>query len=188
VFVEPAGGWGDNLNETAKLTASDGAEGDWFGTSVAISGDTVVVGAFDDDVGSNEHQGSAYVFVEPAGGWGGSLNETATLTASDGEAWDWFGESVAISGDTVVVGAEFDYIGGNVDQGSAYVFVEPAGGWEGAPTETAMLTARDGEAYDSFGCSVAISGDTVVVGAYRDDIGANVDRGSAYVFAFGAAR
>ena len=64
----------DPIFQDARLTASDGAQDDGFGFSVAVSGDTVVVGAEVDDVGSNSDQGSAYVFVRPAGGWAGSLH------------------------------------------------------------------------------------------------------------------
>jgi len=112
----------DPFVEQAKLTASDGAAADNFGFSVAISGDTVVVGAPFDDIRANRGQGSAYVFVKPGGGWAGALTESAKLIASDGAAGDNFGFSVAISGDTVVVGASGDTIGANTDQGSAYVF------------------------------------------------------------------
>ncbi len=154
--------------QAAKLTASDGAASDSFGASVAVSGDTIVVGADGTHVGANLAQGSAYVFVKPTGGWSG-MTQTAKLTASDGVAYDHFGISVAISGDTIVVGAS----GSNSSQGAAYVFVKPTGGWTGAMTQTAKLTASDGAANDYFGGSVAISGDTIVVGAYGDDIGAN---------------
>ena len=166
VFVK-SGHWSD-MTETAKLTASDGAAGDWFGASVAISGDTVVVGAYWDD-----GKGSAYVFVK-SGHWSDMI-ETAKLTASDGEYFDNFGASVAISGDTVMVGAYWDDDNGN-DSGSAYVFVK-SGHWSDM-TEPAKLTASDGAEDDGFGLSVAISGDTVVVGApgYDDN------KGSAYVF------
>ena len=184
VVVEVAGGASypvlvDPFVEVAKLTASDGATGDLFGDSVAVSGDTVVVGARGDNAG----QGSAYVFVEPVGGWA-SDTQTAKLTAYDGVAGDRFGESVAVSGDTVVVGAREDDIGANVDQGSAYVFVEPEGGWVSS-TETAKLTASDGGGApfgNFFGGSVAVSGDTVAVGAYRDTVGTRIVQGSAYVF------
>ena len=176
VFVEPAGGWASGT-ETAKLTASDGAADDRFG-SVAVSGDTVVVGASFDDIGAKSRQGSAYVFVEPGGSWA-SGTETAKLTAADGEVNDFFGNSVAVSGDTVVVGAFGDDIGANVNQGSAYVFVKPVGGWV-TGTET-RLTAADEGTGDNVGSSVAVSGDTVVVGASGGD-GANVNQGSAYVF------
>jgi len=164
------------MTQTAKLTASDGAASDQFGTSVAIGGDTVVIGAWQDDIGSNGDQGSAYVFVKPDGGWA-DMTQTAKLAASDGAAIDQFGFSVAIGGDTIVVGAFAD----DSYKGSAYVFVKPVGGWADM-TQTAKLTASDGAATDLFGASMAISGDTIVVGAYADDIGSNGDQGSAYVF------
>jgi hypothetical protein len=99
------------------------------------------------------------------------------LTASDGSAFDEFGNSVAFSGSTMVVGAA-DGVDGNPDQGSAYVFNRQAGAW----VEEQKLTASDGAADNFFGWSVAISDSTIVVGAWPDDIGANVDQGSAYVF------
>lgn len=183
VFVKPAGGWSGTLTQNAKLTASDGAPEDRLGQSVAVSSDTIVVGAGLDDIGVNGNQGSAYVFVKPAGGWSGALNQNAKLTASDGVASDFFANNgVALSGDTIVVGTESHDIGANLDQGSAYVFVKPAEGWSGALSENAKLTASDGAAGDVFGISAAVSGDTIVVGAGGDDIGANLDQGSAYVF------
>ena len=104
------------MTQTAKLTASDGAEGDYFGISVSISGNTVVVGANgDDDNGSTS--GSACVFVKPSGGWS-NMTQTAILTASDAAAGDYFGDAVSVSGGTVVVGAPDD----DSIQGSAYVF------------------------------------------------------------------
>ena len=87
--------------EQAKLTASDGAELDFFGSSVAIAGDTIVVGARLDDVNGITDSGSAYVFTRTGTTW----TEQAKLTASDGAAADFFGTSVAIAGDTIVVGA-----------------------------------------------------------------------------------
>ena len=158
VFVQPAGGWSD-MTETAKLIASDGTPQAAFGESVAISGNTVVAGAGT----SNNRQGAAYVFVEPTTGWA-DTTQTAKLTASDGKADDVFGESVAISGNTVVAGAEDATIGGNSFEGAAYVFVEPAIGWVDV-TQTAKLTASDGMPRDFFGRAVTISGDTVVAGS-----------------------
>ena len=172
----------DPIFEDARLTASDEAAGDAFGVSVAVSGDTVVVGAFADDIGSNTDQGSAYVFVRPAGGWAGALTENAKLIASGGEANKLFGLSVAVSGDTVVVGAAFDDVGDNIGQGAAYVFVKPSGGWAGLLTEDAKLVALDGQPVDFFGDSVAVSGDTVVVSASFGDVGQNRDQGAVYVF------
>ncbi len=159
--------------EVAKLIASDGATGDDFGFSVAVSGDTMVIGARGDEA----DRGSAYVYIRSGRDW----IQQAKLTASDGLAGDWFGNSVAISGDTVVVGAYFDDISPNNVQGSAYVFVKPGPGWSNM-TQTAKLTASDGAAGDRLGTSVGISGDTVVAGAIHDDVGPNMNQGSAYVF------
>jgi len=171
VFVKPGGGWASGT-QTAKLTASDGAASDYFGSSVALSGDTALVGAFGDD----SYQGSAYVFVKPVGGWATTSAYAAKLTALDGLGGDFFGASVALSGDTALVGAWADNIAVS-DEGSAYVFVKPVGGWA-TGTETAKLTASDGAAGDYFGWSVALSGDTALAGAISDDSA----KGSAYVF------
>ncbi|MBA4122879.1 MAG: VCBS repeat-containing protein [Acidobacteria bacterium] len=157
-----------------KLTASDGAAGDLFGSSVAISGDTAIVGSYRDDIGANVDQGSAYVFVRSGTTW----TQQTKLTASDGAAYDDFGNSVAISGNTVIVGSYRDYIGTNVDQGSAYIFVRSGTTW----TQQTKLIASDGASNDLFGVSVAISGETAIVGSSRDNIGTNIDQGSAYIF------
>jgi hypothetical protein len=179
VFVRPGADW-VNMTETARLIASDGATDDTLGYSIAIDDDTVVAGANGDTIGSNQGQGSAYVFVRPAGGWASSV-QTAKLTASDGQAMDWLGLSVAVSGETIVAGAFAHDVDGNDQQGSAYVYAKPAGGWADM-TETDQLTASDGAAFDRLGWSASIDGDTVVVGAYTDSIGANSQQGSAYVF------
>ena len=170
VFVKPSAGWA-TANETAKLTASDGAANDWFGASVSVDEDTIVAGAHQ-DLGS---AGSAYVFVKPATGWG-NATEVAKLTASDRAAQDYFGGSVSVEGDTIVVGAHQE-LG---SAGSAHVFVKPATGW-GNAMEVAKLTASDGAANDRFGTSVSVDGDTIVVGAYLDDDG-GTNSGSVYAF------
>ena len=165
------------VNEDFKLLASDGAADDKFGWSVAVSGDTAVVGAL-----GNPNRFRAYVFVKPATGWSGTLNEAANLFASDAATTTTeFGFSVAVSGDTALVGARLDDDGGS-GSGSAYVFVKPAlGGWVDA-VEDAKLLASDGAVLDNFGVSVALDGDTAVVGAYLDDVRVITDAGSAYVF------
>ena len=157
-----------------KLTASDGAPIDFFGTSVAVSGSTIVVGAPFDSIGGSSFLGSAYVFNRQGGSW----VETQRLTASDGAPGDLFGFSVAVSGSTIVVGAEADDIGGNFEQGSAYIFNRHRGDW----VETQKLTASDGAARDQFGSSVAVSGSTIVVGALLKTVGDTQAQGSAYVF------
>lgn len=169
VFVKPATGWA-NMTETAELLPSDGVT---FGRAVAISGSTVVVGAMNATVGSNNFQGKAYVYVEPAGGWT-NMTETAQLTASDGEEGSEFGYSVAVSGNTVVAGAELD----SDNNGAVYVFTKPATGWT-TMTQTAKLAASEDPSGAFLGYSVAISGNTVVSGAIFS--GSNFG-GAAYVF------
>ena len=150
-----------------KITASDAATRDRFGTSVAISGSTAIVGALgNDDAGS--FSGSAYLFDTTTG------TQIAKLTASDAATDDLFGYSVAISGSTAIVGAR-----GNDDAvpkiGSAYLFDTTTG------NQIAKLTASDAATSDEFGYSVAISGSTAIVGARLDD-DAGSSSGSAYLF------
>ena len=167
VFERGGGSW----IQVAKLTAGDGAEGDYFGTAVAISGDYAIVGAYnDDDNGSNS--GSAYVFERGGGSWA----QVAKLTAGDGAEGDYFGIAVAISGDYAIVGAYSDDDNGSAS-GSAYVFERGGGSW----TQVAKLTAGDGAELDHFGFPVAISGYYAVVGATSDDDNGS-NSGSAYVF------
>lgn len=147
---------GTTWTQEATLTASDGASGDYFGSSVAISGDTAIIGATnDDDSGSNS--GSAFVFTRSGATW----TQQAKLLASDGASNDGLGDSVALSGDTAVIGARGDADNG-LNSGSAFVFNRSGTTW----TQNAKLLASDGAASDSFGTSVAISGDTAMVGAY----------------------
>jgi hypothetical protein len=105
--------------------------------------------------------------------------QTAELTASDGVTNDFLGFPVAISGNTIVAGAE----GRNSEQGAAYVFVMPSGGWPASGTQTAELAASDGVMGDGFGIGVGISGDTVVASAEYRSVGANAGQGALYVFA-----
>jgi len=167
VFVHSGGAW----SHQAKLLPTDGEAGDEFGTSVALSGDTALIGAAsDDDQGDNS--GSAYVFVRSGGAW----SQQAKLLPNDGEATDSFGNSIGVSGDTALVGARGDDDQGD-SSGSAYVFVRSGGAW----SQQTKLLPNDGEAIDFFGNSVGVSGDTALVGAYYDgDQG--LASGSAYVF------
>jgi hypothetical protein len=162
---------GTTWTQQAKLTASDATAGDYFGWSVALDGDTALIAArFDDDKGDNS--GSAYVFTRNGTTW----TQQAKLTASDGAAGDYFGYSVVLAGDTALIGAAYDDDNGN-DSGSAYVFTRNGTTW----TQQTKLTASDGVAFDSFGCSVALAGDTALIGAPFDDDNGNFS-GSAYVF------
>ncbi|CAH0380210.1 unnamed protein product [Pelagomonas calceolata] len=166
---------GATYDQVAKLTAADAASYDYFGYSVAIDGSTIVVGASgDDDAGF--YSGAVYVFHTSDGG--ATYSQVAKLTASDAAAGDYFGYSVAIDGSTIVIGAYRDNDGGS-DSGSAYVFHTTDGG--ATYVEVAKLTASDAAAGDRFGNSVAIAGGTIVIGAYDDD-DAGSKSGSAYVF------
>jgi hypothetical protein len=165
---------GNQWVEQAKLTASDGAAGDFFGFSVAVSGHNIVIGAWSDDVSGTADQGSAYVFERNGNQW----VEQAKLTASDGGAADNFGFGVAVNGSTIIVGAPGADIGPNANRGGAYLFERQADQW----VERVKLTGSDGTTGDNFGNSVALEGSALVVGAPLDDIGANVDQGSAYIF------
>lgn len=164
---------GSNWHQQQKLRASDGEAGDFFGTSVSINGGFIVVGAkYDDDNGNNS--GSAYVFVRDINNW----MEVQKLLASDGGEDDLFGISVTNTIDTIVVGAEGDDDNGS-NAGAAYVFARNGTDW----TEEDKLLAGDGAVGDLFGRSAAISGDTVVVGAENDNDN-GVNSGSAYVFSY----
>ena len=176
LFERNVGG-ADNWGEVKKLSASDVAQGDVFGSSVAISGDTAVVGAENKaDVGFQS--GAAYLFERNTGGadnWG----EVKKLSAFDADATDVFGNSVAVNGNTIVVGALLDNDDG-ADSGSAYLFDRNTGGADNWG-QSAKLTASDAAGGDNFGISVAISGDTVVIGAPNDDDDGSRS-GSAYIF------
>ena len=152
-------------NELAKITASDAAEFDVFGWSLAVGCGRIVVGApLDDDNGTDS--GSAYIFDLDG-------NELAKITASDGTAGDEFGYSVAVGSGRIVVGANQDDANGT-DSGSAYIFDLDG-------NQLAKITASDAAAGDQFGLSVAVGSGRIVVGANWDgDNG--VKSGSVYVF------
>jgi hypothetical protein len=178
VFEKPASGWADG-HERAKLTASDGGTRDAF-AAVAMSTDTIVLGAGQHDVGTTRDQGAAYVYTKPAGDWVDAV-QTSELTASDGGADVAFGSAVAISGDTVVAGAPFRHMG-EARTGAAYVFTKPAAGWAPQMTESAQLTAPDASDLAKFGLAAAMAGDRIVVGAFDQTVGKNLSQGEAYVF------
>jgi hypothetical protein len=161
-----SGGW----TQVAELSASDGAASDGFGGAVAISGSTVLVGASGHSVQGRPLAGAAYVFSLAGGAW----SQAAELTASDPAAFDEFGNAVGVSGSTALVGAPGHALGSRFGQGEAYAFTRSNGRW----SQTGTLVASDGEAYDAFAESIALSGDTAVLGAP-----AQADyRGGAYVF------
>ncbi len=165
--------WG----QVTRLVPPDGAAGDQFGQSVAIDGDTVVVGAHKNHVGA-PRTGSAYVFGRNQGGteqWG----LVKKISASDGLDSDDFGCSVGISADTVVVGSQFNPSTGN-KAGAAYVFGRNQGN-PNAWGQVRKIVASDAAANAAFGHVVGISGDLVVSGA-PSDVGNGTFCGSAYAF------
>jgi len=161
-----------------KLLASDGAPADYFGWSVGVSGDLIVVGAPGDDV-AGHMTGSAYVFQHDDNGTPEDHSddfwpEVAKLL-NPGMTWgDEFGWSVAISGETIAIGAPGDDTAGN-RAGAAWVFYGP--NW----TPVAQMMASDAAPFDGFGAAVAIDGDALVIGAPAHDHN-GADCGSAYVF------
>jgi len=152
VFTKTSSGW----KQVTELKGSDSGADDGFGTSVAISSTTIVVGT--------HSRSRVYAFTERAGRW----EQAAELKGSDTVMGDDFGYAVAISGTTIVVGAD------NAGTGQAYVFSKRAGSW----TQVAELKGSGAVAADKFGYAVAISGTTILVGAY----GYARDAGRVYVF------
>lgn len=167
------------ITQNAKLIASDGAANDHFGWSVSLSGTMGLIGAERDDIAFAD-QGSAYVFRNLDTAMG-TFSQNAKLTASDGAANDHLGDAVSLSGNIGLVGSLFANIGANSDQGAAYVFrnLDTA---TGTITQDVKLIASDGAAGNEFGHRVSLSGSIGLVGAYRQDIGANIGQGSAFVF------
>ena len=159
-----AGDLASSWSQVAKLTANDGAADDYFGITVSIDDDTIVIGAYQDDR-AGTRSGSAYVFTrDTAGDLASSWSQVTKLTPS--ASIDRFGSSVSIDGDTMVIGANFD----SFERGVAYVFTRAtAGDLTSGWSLIRKLTANDGTANDYFGSSVSIDGDTVVIGAGGDD-------------------
>jgi len=163
---------GITWNQQTKLIASDGQSEDFFGSFVSLSDDTALIGAPGDD-DNGDWSGSAYVFTRIDTTW----TQQAKLLASDGYAWDYFGDSVSLSGDTALITAPQDDDNGD-DSGSAYVFTRTGTTW----TQQQKLIASDGQAGDTFGwLSSSLDGDSAIISSCRDDDKGD-DSGSAYVF------
>ena len=182
IFQRDAGGV-ENWGQVAELTVIDGPENGFIGWSVALSGDTAIVGAWGGHSDNGGESGSAYIFERDFGGpdnWG----RVAKLTASDAAFLDHFGWSVAVSGDIAFVSApsnnDADPKLENCDSGSAYIFQRDFGGPDNWG-EVVKLTASDDMCGDGFGVSVSLSGDIAIAGASGDDDG-GAQSGSAYIF------
>lgn len=172
VYVRSGSVW----SQQAILVPSDGLAvfgAFFFPRAVRIDGDTIVIGGPAATINSNANQGAAYVFVRNGAIWA----EQQRLTASDGVGGNQFGNSVAISGGTIIVGAFQAAVAGAVEHGAAYVFARNGSSW----SEQAKLVANDGGARNNFGKAVAIDGDTAVVTrAYRTS--ATIANPATYVF------
>jgi hypothetical protein len=156
----------------AELKSTGAASSDFFGRSVAVAGDTILVGAFGDDE-TAPGAGAAYVFRN-AGGW----SQEAKLRADDGTASDFFGSAVALDGVRALIGARGESAS-MLAAGAAYVFAHDGAGW----VQQQKLVAADAGTYDSFGVAVALHGAEVFIGAQgSDSLGANA--GAAYLFRF----
>jgi hypothetical protein len=177
IFSRVSSKWIQNdpfLSRPITPNVSTLAVGDLFGVSVAIDGDTILSGAFQDTEAGGTQQGSAYVLTRN----GQQFSEQAKLTAPGAAAGDFFGRSVAIQANTAVVGAIGRDVSGRVDQGAAYVFTRSGTTW----SHQQALTASDGAAGDSFGFACAVSGDWAAIGAPNADTGATLNHGAVYLY------
>jgi photosystem II stability/assembly factor-like uncharacterized protein len=168
VFSQSGGTW----SQTQKFSSNDGVTGDSFGWAVALDGNTAFVGTGFVTVNGNEFQGAAYFFDGSTGTW----TQIQKVTASNGEAFDFFGLAVALVGNTALVGADGAGSDPFSNEGVTYAFTNSGGTW----SETQQLLADDGQSSDSFGESVAFDGNTALIGAP----GVNNFQGAAYVFDF----
>ena len=170
----------DPFIQQAELVAPAGVAGDYFGYAVSLSSDgaTALIGAPERKVGSNNHEGAAYVFTKNGNSW----SQQAQLIASNGSTNNLFGWSVALSsdGNTALVGAAYKTLGANPQQGAVYVYSRNDQSW----SQQQILTASDGAASDSFGYAVAVSSDgsTALIGAAFKTVGANSNQGAVYAF------
>jgi hypothetical protein len=179
----------DPFIEVAKLVDPNGEAESHLGDSLAMAGNTIVAAEAAD--ASDTYPTRIDVFVEPSSGWGASGALVATLAA--GTQADGLGSipgslSISSDGSVVVVGAPETNVGANAEQGVAYVFQRPPGGWSGALEPSATLKSSAGSAGDRFGASVAVStdGKTAVIGVPQDGPGGSAN-GEVDVYARGAA-
>jgi hypothetical protein len=170
LFSDETGTW----QQTAKLVAADGTNLSSFGESEAVAGSTLVIGSPGRQVGSNNYQGVIYVFTQSAGAW----QPTAELSVSDGGYDSELGQSVALSGSTILAGAPRTTFGANPVQGTAYVFTNGPGGWE----QTSELSAVDGNTYEYFGQAVAMDSGSVFIAAPEHQVGSLNQTGAVYTF------
>jgi len=172
VFTRADGSW----SQQAFLRSDDGIDGDRQGQSVAIEDDTAVVASHDahKERATGDEAGAAWVYTRDGSDW----SQQAKLTPDDWGKWGWFGYSLSLDGDRLLVGADvFDGVG-NDARGAAYIFTREDTEW----TQLVKLTADDGEPYDKFGSDVALAGDAAFVCAVDDQGESAARSGSTYLF------
>lgn len=169
---------GNNWTQQEQVIGPFTDAGDFFGFSVAMQGDNAIIGAPRDDVGGNNREGSAHVFVRLGSDW----SHQGTLTAFSGAADDELGESVSIYGDWAVAGAPNYGGGANADVGAVYVFHRTGTTWGTGNFITLYFYDVPSNADDRFGTSVSITNDHLLVGAAGANVGLNAAQGNAYLF------
>jgi hypothetical protein len=180
IFKQSNGVW----SQTQKIVANDREAAANFGSSIAVANNYLVVGAVSEDKNVNgstliSNAGAAYIFQEIGGSW----VQQQKIIASDREAEDFFGNSVAINGNYIIVGSRFedDNVSGAdsiSNAGAAYIYKLTNGVW----SQQQKIVASDRAEEDQFGFSVAINNDFAIVGAFGQDVGAQFDVGAAYIF------
>jgi hypothetical protein len=170
IFIRIEESW----SQQAKLTAIYGAANNYFGKGIALDGETALIGAIGLDVGNTERQGAAYIFRRNGSVW----NQEARLIAAVGAKEDWFGDSVALAGNTALVGAPSGFPLANDGTGAAYLFTWDGSNWQ----QQTMFMAADGAAKDRFGNAVALEGNIVLLGATSVDVNGNQDQGKVYFY------
>lgn len=170
--------WGDML-PSAILRPAQAVVGGGFGSSVAISGTAIVVGAAATE--SEGLPGRAYVFEEPVEGWTGEINEVAELIPSESMNRDWFGVAAAIKGEVVIVGAAC--FGST---GKAFLFERPDNGWSGFISEATIIEPENSFIDNQFGRFLAFNGETIAISAIGDDLATAGPDYSVFVFEKGA--
>lgn len=162
---------------TQKITDASGVSGDGFGTAVSISGNRIIIGANKDGVGANTEQGSVSIYQYNGTSW--VLMQK--ITDATGTATAEFGSSVAISDNYAIVGARWENLGANTDQGSASIYKYNGTNW----VLMNKIVDATGTTGDQFGISVSIAGNYAIIGASSDDVGTNLGQGSASIYNFG---
>lgn len=170
-LAESSGSW----SETQKIVAGDGVGDDRFGTAVALSDGTALISAIGATINDNEGQGAAYLFSDADGSW----SQSGKIVAGDGAPNNNYGYSVALRGDTALVGAPFAAMGENAAQGAAYVYARAGGAWDAGT----KFVAGDGATFSLLGWSSALDENLVFLGAIGTTVNGSPSQGAIYAYA-----